>query len=76
MAEIANRPPPDARALIEVDLMIGRLQDHVLGKAELTSTQVSAALGLLKKTMPDLPSSLAVTAKSELSHDDLIDELD
>ena len=76
MAGYANRPPADARTLIEVDLVIGRLQDHVLGKAELTSTQVSAALGLLKKTMPDLPGSLAVLSKTDASHDDLIDELD
>jgi len=76
VAEIAGRPAGDARALIEVDLVIGRLQDHVLGKAELTSTQVSAALGLLKKSMPDLPSSFAVLANAEKSHDELLDELE
>jgi len=76
VAEIANRPSPDARALIEVDLVVGRLQDHVLGKAELSNTQITAALGLLKKTMPDLPSSLAVVASTAMSHEDLLDELD
>lgn len=31
-----------------------RLEQHVLGKVEMSATQVSAALGLLRKCVPDL----------------------
>jgi hypothetical protein len=37
-------------------MLIRRLQDHVENKVELTSTQVTAALGLLKKCVADLAS--------------------
>lgn len=33
------------------------LEDHVLGKRKLASTQVNAALGLLRKCVPDLQST-------------------
>ncbi len=33
--------------------LIRRLEDHALGKLELRPTQVSAALGLLKKALSD-----------------------
>ncbi len=46
-------------------MLINRLQDHVKGDVELTPTQVSAALGLLKKTAPDLS---AVQHEGEINH--------
>ena len=42
---------------IRTTALINRLQKHVLAKQKadlLSSSQVTAALGLLKKTMPDL----------------------
>lgn len=42
------------RTKIQTSMLINRLCDHVEGKVELSSTQVTAALGLLKKTAPDL----------------------
>lgn len=42
------------REKIKTSMLINRLQDHVFGRVELTKSQVSAALGLLKKTAPDL----------------------
>lgn len=42
---------------IRTTALINRLQKHILAKQKadlLTSSQVTAALGLLKKTMPDL----------------------
>jgi len=36
--------------------LINALQKHVLGKKKMESTQVSAALGLLKKCLPDMAS--------------------
>ena len=42
------------RDKIRASQLINRLQDHVLGDVDLAPTQVSAALGLLKKCVPDL----------------------
>ncbi len=44
----------ETRERIKGGLLIKRLMDHVFGHVELTKTQVSAALGLLKKVVPDL----------------------
>jgi len=46
----------NTRKKIQATQLIKRLTDHVLTDLELTSTQVTAALGLLKKTLPDLSS--------------------
>lgn len=45
------------RARIKTTQLINRLSDHVLGVVDLKPTQVTAALGLLKKTLPDLTST-------------------
>lgn len=42
------------RARIRAGGIARRLEDHVLGKVGMTSSQVSAALGLLRKVVPDL----------------------
>ena len=42
------------RERIKTSMIVNRLTDHIDGKLELTPTQVTAALGLLKKTLPDL----------------------
>lgn len=42
------------RDSINAQVLIEALERHVLGKSKMTSTQVSAALALLKKTLPDL----------------------
>lgn len=44
----------EARAQIHVLKLIKQLEDHAFGKLELRPTQVSAALGLLKKALPDV----------------------
>ena len=41
------------RARIRAGGIAKLLEDHVAGKREMTSTQVTAALGLLKKVVPD-----------------------
>lgn len=51
-----KRLSDDWRAKIQTSMLINRLSDHVEGKVELSKSQVSAALGLLKKTAPDLSS--------------------
>lgn len=44
----------DVRSKIQASQLVNRLSDHVLGKVELTATQVQAARVLLAKTLPDL----------------------
>lgn len=41
------------RARIRAGGIAKRLEEHVLGKVEMTASQVSAALGLLRKVVPD-----------------------
>jgi len=50
------RHDEDTRAKIQAAYLINRLTDFVAGKVELSGAQVTAALGLLKKTTPDLQS--------------------
>lgn len=42
------------RSRIQAGVIADRLVKHVLGEQEMTKTQVSAGLGLLKKVVPDL----------------------
>jgi hypothetical protein len=42
------------REKIRASQLVNRLEDHVLGEVEMSGTQVTAALGLLKKIIPDL----------------------
>lgn len=38
-------------------MIIKRLTDHIDGEIEMATTQVTAALGLLKKSLPDLKAT-------------------
>jgi len=49
--------PNYIRAKIQTHQLVRRLTEHVNGKVKLEATQVSAALGLLKKVMPDLSAT-------------------
>jgi hypothetical protein len=51
--------PEKVRERIRTSQLVNRLTGHVLGKVEMSQTQVSAALGLLRKTLAD---------KSEVEH--------
>lgn len=42
------------RDRIKTTQLVNRLTGHVLGTVEMSPTQVTAALGLLKKSLPDL----------------------
>jgi len=41
------------------------LEQHVLGDKEMSSTQVSAALALLKKTLPDIAEPRTAAGKKK-----------
>lgn len=49
-----NPWPEKTRERIRTSMLANRLTDHVLGKCEMTTSQVTAAVALLKKTLPDL----------------------
>ena len=42
------------RERIRTSMLINRLQDHALGRCEMTLSQVNAASEVLRKTLPDL----------------------
>ena len=57
MAANRRKPYPQvARDRINTGILLNRLQNHVVGKVKMTSTQVQAAKVLLNKTLPDLQS--------------------
>jgi|TARA_R110000868_G_scaffold258991_1_gene516735 hypothetical protein len=67
--------PVEVRERIQTSMLINRLSDHVVGKVELSPTQVRAAEILLRKTLADL-SQIDGTLKvshelSEMSDADL-----
>lgn len=45
------------RAKIKCTAILNALNEHVLGLRDMSATQVSAGLGLLKKVLPDLSAS-------------------
>lgn len=66
------------RDKINVIALIEALERHVLGETEMTSTQVSAALALLKKTLPDMadPARLGLSPAEENRHEDALKDLE
>jgi hypothetical protein len=48
------RHDQNTRAKIQASMIVNRLQEHIAGNVDMGATQVSAALGLLRKTLPDL----------------------
>ena len=64
------------RAKIRTSQLINRLEKHVLDDLELSASQVSAALGLIKKTCPDLAAIHNTHDGKEKTLEDWLDELD
>jgi hypothetical protein len=56
-ARLNRRHQEAIREKIRASQLVNRLESHILDDLELTSTQVTAALGLLKKCVPDLRAS-------------------
>jgi hypothetical protein len=48
----------EAREKIRTTQIINRLQGHIDGKVDMVPSQVTAALGLLKKAIPDLAAQV------------------
>ena len=51
------RMSDDHRVKIQNSNILNALIEHVQGQREMSATQVSAGLGLLKKVMPDLAAT-------------------
>ncbi|MDR5728321.1 MAG: hypothetical protein RB191_12910 [Terriglobia bacterium] len=56
VARLNRRHQEMVREKIRASQLVNRLEDHVLEGVEMSRSQVSAALGLLKKCVPDLTS--------------------
>jgi hypothetical protein len=54
------------RVKIQNSNILNALIEHVEGVREMSATQVSAGLGLLKKIMPDLAATADVSGDGEL----------
>lgn len=57
MHERATTSPTHAAAVrsrIKAGVIVDRLEKHVVGKVEMSATQVAAGLGLLRKVIPDM----------------------
>lgn len=65
---------------INVAGLVAALQQHALGENEMSSTQVGAAIALLKKVLPDLPGSAAAAlgenADALRAHEEALRELE
>lgn len=59
------RHDENTRLKIQASQIINRLQDYIFGKISMEAGQVTASLGLLKKTIPDLSAS---DNKTEVTH--------
>jgi hypothetical protein len=44
------------RAKIKTSMLLNRLTDHAFDKVKMSSTQVTAAIAVLRKSLPDLSS--------------------
>ncbi len=68
------RHDDNTRAKIQAAQIINRLHGCVMGEIEMAPHQVTAALGLLKKTLPDL-GAVSVNTTTTKSHEEWLDEL-
>ena len=64
----------NTRTRIQTTMIVKRLEDHIPGKIEMTSSQVSAANILIKKTLPDLQAVQVDKQTSNNSVENMTDE--
>lgn len=71
MAERGRKPgfrmSNEHRVKIQNSNILNALIEHVQGEREMSATQVSAGLGLLRKVLPDLAASADAGAAGELT---------
>lgn len=62
--------PEIVRQKIRTSMLINRLQNHVLGRLEMSKTQLQAAGILLRKTLPDMIAQTVERRPLEAMADD------
>lgn len=62
--------PDVVRQKIRTSMLINRLQNHVLGRIDMSKTQLQAAGILLKKTLPDMVAQVVERRPLEAMADD------
>jgi hypothetical protein len=67
--------PEEVREKIKTSQLVNRLNKYINGKIHMEKSQVTAALGLLKKTLPDL-SSIEATHKGDPAHPIMVSQTD
>ena len=67
----AFRMSDEHRSKIANSQILNALVEHAEGRREMSSTQVSAALGLLRKVMPDLAAT-ELSGTIGLAHEDAL----
>lgn len=80
MFDRKSRSPAYAEAVrsrIRAGGIVKRLEDHILGKVEMAASQVTAAIALLRKVVPDL-STTQVTGPNggPVQFQEITDELE
>lgn len=70
------RHDDETRAKIQSSQLINFLQNHVLNGGEVKKTQITAAVALLKKTLPDLQSIEGGLDLHHHKHEQALDELE
>lgn len=63
------------RVKIKNSNILNALIEHIEGARDMSATQVSAGLGLLRKVMPDL-ASVEHSGDMTMRHEDALDEFD
>lgn len=75
-ARLRNTHQDDVRAKIQTSQLVNRLNDHALGKIELSASQIKAIEILIRKTLPDLSAvTMDMNANVAVAQYDL-DKLD
>lgn len=62
------------RVKIQNSNVLNALIEHAIGKRDMSATQVSAGIALLRKVLPDL-SSVDHTGSVTLKHEDALEQL-
>jgi hypothetical protein len=75
-ARLRQNHSEEVRAKIQTSQLINVLQDHVFNGTEIKKTQVSAAIALLRKTIPDLQSVEGSLELHHHKHEEAIGELE
>jgi hypothetical protein len=75
-ARITRYHTEEIRAKIQSCLLIKMLEDHALLGKEAKKSQISAAIALLRKTIPDLQSIEGSLEHRHRKHEDALKDLE